>query len=440
MRSRYPYLSCVVLCLMACGEDNSERDVSVPLPFPPVTATPLPDTPAPVPTSTPEVGTPTPGADIDTTATPAPFETETPTTDQDGDGVPDGMDNCPYDHNPNQSDVDRDGVGDACDRCPWDNPDDPDNDGFCGAATPTPEPSFQILGTSPDDGFQAVATVLAAKIYFTDTYTGTADKIHVTIESQDGHVQQPPVTPAGDEATFFPQLAPDTDYCMTVEIDEQASVPAKWPLVHTACFTTRVPCGVPIDVGHDATVTRLGGNDLALTVLNAMLQRYSNDYPIVLLLEDRHRSDTFPVQSLSTAMGGWTYQANIEEKVLFPEGYSATLPACNIASDGRLTCTGTYATIPFQSQGVALHLYLNIPALSGILETSGDIQTMSTFTLTGAVTPENIERMEQELNVQGVSEVLELDVDLDGDGTPDAASMEVRSHPRAIDILDAACP
>jgi len=34
--------------------------------------------------------------------------------DMDGDGVPDGKDNCPYDHNPDQADRDKNGTGDAC--------------------------------------------------------------------------------------------------------------------------------------------------------------------------------------------------------------------------------------------------------------------------------------------------------------------------------------
>ncbi|HEX4423227.1 MAG TPA: lamin tail domain-containing protein [Kofleriaceae bacterium] len=38
--------------------------------------------------------------------------------DRDHDGVPDAMDNCPFDPNPSQLDTDGDGAGDACDDCP----------------------------------------------------------------------------------------------------------------------------------------------------------------------------------------------------------------------------------------------------------------------------------------------------------------------------------
>ncbi|UCH86482.1 MAG: DUF333 domain-containing protein [Dehalococcoidia bacterium] len=43
--------------------------------------------------------------------------------DSDGDTVPDTVDNCPSDYNPNQTDTDSDGIGDACD-------DDDDDDAF----------------------------------------------------------------------------------------------------------------------------------------------------------------------------------------------------------------------------------------------------------------------------------------------------------------------
>jgi len=53
--------------------------------------------------------------------------------DNDDDGILNGIDNCPWDHNPLQEDSDTDGVGDVCDNCPSDyNPlqEDEDTDGL----------------------------------------------------------------------------------------------------------------------------------------------------------------------------------------------------------------------------------------------------------------------------------------------------------------------
>ncbi|MDD5469747.1 MAG: thrombospondin type 3 repeat-containing protein [Candidatus Peribacteraceae bacterium] len=41
-----------------------------------------------------------------------------PGGDEDGDGILNGVDNCPYDANPDQEDYDNDGVGNVCDNCP----------------------------------------------------------------------------------------------------------------------------------------------------------------------------------------------------------------------------------------------------------------------------------------------------------------------------------
>jgi hypothetical protein len=54
--------------------------------------------------------------------------------DADGDGIPDVLDNCPNDANPDQFDQDGDGLGDACDGCPG----DPSKiaPGLCGCGVP----------------------------------------------------------------------------------------------------------------------------------------------------------------------------------------------------------------------------------------------------------------------------------------------------------------
>jgi hypothetical protein len=54
-----------------------------------------------------------------------------PALDSDNDGIPNFLDNCPWDASPDQQDTDDDGVGDACDKCP--NDFNPFQGDVCGA-------------------------------------------------------------------------------------------------------------------------------------------------------------------------------------------------------------------------------------------------------------------------------------------------------------------
>ena len=53
-----------------------------------------------------------------------------PQSDADNDTVPDSIDNCPVDFNPNQENTDGDGIGDICDTFPQDPDNDVDGDGL----------------------------------------------------------------------------------------------------------------------------------------------------------------------------------------------------------------------------------------------------------------------------------------------------------------------
>ncbi len=360
--------------------------------------------------------------------------------DTDGDGTCDKVDNCPAVVNVNQMDRDQDGAGDACDPCPDDNPDDPDGDGECGepAPTPVPDATFFIFGTNPDNGYQQVSLTPSGRIYFSEPYTGDPEKVHVTLVSQYGEVEEMVVTIAGDEARFYPTLKASSDYCLFAEVEYQEDVPGKWPLEHTACFTTRAPCGVPIDVGYDTQIKELGGGNAAAAALNAAIEEYGNDYPVVLLLQNVDPTDTFPIESVDAVLGAYD-EADDGTNTLRKDGYTSTFENCTVDESGWLTCNGESAVFPVYVGDFGVNLYVSNAEITGRLQESGNITTMGKFNLKGVVTEDAIARIEQETGFYIVSDVISLDVDTDGDGEPDAANFWVQTAPQPMELVGATC-
>lgn len=93
-----------------------------------------------------------------------------PDSDADQDGVPDALDNCPAEPNPNQFDSDGDGHGDACDACPQDA--DKTSEGICGCGIPDTDADGDgtpdCVDECPDDPDKTAPEVCGCGIPDTD--------------------------------------------------------------------------------------------------------------------------------------------------------------------------------------------------------------------------------------------------------------------------------
>lgn len=366
-----------------------------------------------------------------------------PEDDSDGDGWCGDVDNCSTIPNENQMDRDRDGDGDACDLCPDDAFDDK-SDGVCGKMTSAnPDGKFYIYNMSPNDGYQAVAlSGLTGKTVFSQAYAGDPSRIHYRITSQyasDPMIEYSPALGQDKSYVYYtPVLKANTDYCITVSVDEQQAIDGRWPVRDTACFTTRIPCGVASNVGQDVTFVSLGASAVVVKTLNNALQQYGNDYPVVGLLEDAKPTTTFPFTA-GLDVGGFKLDAS-GNAVLPAEGYTGTLGSCPINSSGALSCSADYIVIPIALESYRLVIPVFEAKVSATVVSSGNISIVKDFRLKGIVSEDTLTRLGSVTGFSAITAAVVLDVDLNGDGQKDAATAEVTSVPELMTLTGAACP
>jgi len=368
-----------------------------------------------------------------------------PANDPDGDDVCSSEDNCPSSANSNQMDRDLDGNGDVCDVCPDDSP-NANEDGTCGddTAVPGADASFYIYGTIPDEGFRAVAGAeIEGAVYFSETYAGSNDKIHIRVVSQYGELQQlPPIFTSSDKtvANFYPELKADTDYCASIEVDYQSNVKGVWPVRYTSCFTTRVPCGVPINVGYNVVIEQIGDTSaLGLRAINEALEPY-NDFKVALLLEGIDNTARFPI-SVDAAYGG--FESIDGANHLREEGYTTQLEGCTIDAAGNFNCLTDLIIFPvfFDGYEDGTYLYLEEGHITAKVQSSGNVSTMTGYMLEAIITEASLERIVASLSSSGYefSNVVELDVDTNSDGINDAATFVLSTEPQPVTIVGAGC-
>lgn len=358
--------------------------------------------------------------------------------DGDGDGFCADVDNCPLQSNPNQMDRDQDTVGDVCDPCPNDNPDN-NSDGECGE--PAPEPAdnadFFIYGSFPDDGYQKVQLSPTGRLYFSQDYTGDSSLVHITIVDQYSNVVEPAVTIRNDEALFYPSFQANTDYCLLAEVEYQSNINGRWPLRHVACFTTRQPCGTPINIGYETEVVKLGSSPGVVSALNASIQQYGNDYPVALVLVETLRTAAFPLSGVEVVLGAFKTTNGVNE--LRAEGYTSTFASCSISSSGSFDCRGPSAIFPLYIGTTGVNLYVSDAQMTSTTTSSGNIQSMTNFVLKGYVTEDNVKRIESETGITGISNLINYDLNIDEDRQNEAASFEVKTKPQPLVMTNTEC-
>lgn len=346
----------------------------------------------------------------------------------------------------------------------------PENTPIPGALT-----GFYVAGSFPQDGAMAVPGMMLTQIFFSEPFVGDLGTIHVSITGRSGTtvtLDEPIESPDGLSVGYPTELwSNDFSYTLKVEIEENEFLDADWPLTYEAKFQTGgIPCDLTFDLYPELNIVTLGGaadpnatpvpeitpepepdatptptpeptpppdNRELLALLNAMLDNSGADYPTAMFLKGIPQNIDFPekdpVTGFSAPLASVYQTPEGTYEIYGDTGISSQLNTCSLDKNGLLTCTDERAAFPLRLYAtVQLYLYIQDAHAEGRLESSGNVTDMSDFFLEGYMLATDLFNLLNAVGYGYLAEKIVLDVDSDGDGLPDAASIRLESQPNVI--------
>ena len=311
-------------------------------------------------------------------------------------------------------------------------------------ATPVAQP-LAIEGAVPSEGAMAIPRFPEVQVAFTDAIpAGSEGAITATIEWEGGSIplvlDDAREIPGDDTLAFLASgvLEEDADYRLEVQVDEIPGLEPEgaWPLTFSSTFSTRVPCGVTFNIAEEITINALGGNEALVRLLQGVLEETSL-LPIALMFVDTAPGDAFPMSDLRLVAG---LPIEVEEDIYGPDrtyGYPVSVEPCAIESDGAVVCEEATFVFPIPiTDETVIYLTISRALLRGQAVTSGDFVDLDDFLLEGVITEDDLILALESAGLPSLVSYIKLDVDLNDDGIPDAASASASSNPSWLSIDD----
>jgi hypothetical protein len=300
---------------------------------------------------------------------------------------------------------------------------------------------LEVVAFHPPDGSAAVPLNTDPIIVFN---TEIPDQVEFEITLYRGNVSNELNCHRTDDPTVLEcplskDLRTDSWYRIDVDIAANGEVDAE------SIWTTSTPDGLAYDIGPSLTVERLGGNDAAVTLLEDLL--LDGDDHLVLVMDRFYPGlDNLPWEG-NWLLGNARIRENLktgEMEAVIDETDGMTISTRGqLQSDGGFVTESDYASLPVSVDGESLQLALEGITLSGNIPIEEhDYQKVRNVTLTAAIPKYALDHLAETVPewarlVADVTGLIELDVDLDGDGIQDAATFQLTSTGDRIILADA---
>ena len=204
------------------------------------------------------------------------------------------------------------------------------------------------------------------------------------------------------------------------------------PLVEAAPFDLILPEGRYFNASTALACTRFGGDPSQANQLNLFME--PGVYPLYVLFAQGLDADvTFPT-TLDLYIGPAYFRENGQIRIFRHLGFTTPLPGTEIAADGSFVAESEGAFFPLDTPTGVLLLYLERSRVAGRFVTTGDVPELAELTISGVLSTRFLRILAASSDGYAAAvSLLQLDVDLNGNGDPDSANFAVRSVPSLLE-------
>jgi hypothetical protein len=191
-------------------------------------------------------------------------------------------------------------------------------------------------------------------------------------------------------------------------------------------------------------VEQLGGNDSAVTLLEELLLD-GEDHLVLVMDHFSPGADPLPWDG-NWLLGNARVRENLrtnEFEAVIDEGEGLTISTRGtLEPDGGFTSQADYASLPVSLDGERLQLLLEDVVLGGHIPLGEyDYERVQNVQLTAAVTEQALQNLADAVPdwarlIAELTGLIDMDVDLDGDGIDDAATLQLNSSGERISLAE----
>ncbi len=312
---------------------------------------------------------------------------------------------------------------------------------FCASVTACDQAespyNLEVLAVRPADSAAAVPTNVLPTFWLSKPLGADASfevLLHGGADSSTLHCY-PNEDGSALECPLDVTLEKDQEYELTIDLGDDGEVDA------SSLFDTGMPDGPAYDIGQNLEVVKAGGSDLAARLFQDSL--VGETTMLLQIKEFEPQGDVLPWGGDFLVGRGYVRpQATDDGEVVVDGEYGFSLATKGvIRADGGFRASADHATLPVEVDGNPIYLLLHDVVVAGTISLGRDFESLEDVTISGYVPMSSMEELAAAFPswaeaLGDLFQVVDPDVDLNGDGHKDACTLEIEGDGIRVQLIE----